>query len=71
MPTLALVDNQLRGAEADLLLDQNIGAEEDPVDFRRSAASGWRGWSYAPLRDDVVLRRPSVPRRQHDGVGPP
>lgn len=60
MPTLALVDNQLRGAEADLLLDQNIGAEEDPVELP-VGSERLAGLSYALLRDDVVLRRPSAP----------
>lgn len=62
--TMAFVDGPLRGAEADLLVDQNLGAEEDPCDptdldhknMRRLA-----GLSYAVIRDDILLRRPAAP----------
>jgi spore coat polysaccharide biosynthesis predicted glycosyltransferase SpsG len=56
-PTLAAVDGDLRGAEADLLLDPNVGAEEVqhrlPRDCTRLA-----GLEYAPLRNDVLANRP-------------
>jgi spore coat polysaccharide biosynthesis predicted glycosyltransferase SpsG len=59
--TLALVDGDLRGAEADLLLDQNIGSELDdvavPPGTRRLA-----GLMYALLRDDILAHRPAQPR---------
>lgn len=62
LPTLAVVDQELRGAEADVVLDQNIGAELDTVDLpagtRRLA-----GLDYVMLRDAVVDRRPGSPPR--------
>lgn len=61
LPTLALVDNELRGAEADLLLDQNIGSEDDPVALP-PGAERLAGLGYALLRDEVVRKRPASPR---------
>ena len=41
VPTLAIVDGELRGAEADVLVDQNLGAEPDqPV--LPPEPSGWQ-----------------------------
>lgn len=56
-PTLAAVDGDPRGAHADLLLDPNVGAEDEhhklPQDCMRLA-----GLEYAPLRNDVLANRP-------------
>lgn len=56
--TLAFVDDDLRGASADLLLDQNIGAEEAGGPAGSTLLGGLR---YAVLRDAVVARRPDAP----------
>jgi spore coat polysaccharide biosynthesis predicted glycosyltransferase SpsG len=65
LPTLALVDNELRGAEADLLLDQNIGSEQDehalPPHCERIA-----GLRYALLRNDILRLRPPSPPAAKD-----
>lgn len=59
--TLALVDGDLGGREADLYLDQNIGAEDDrhtlPPGSERLAGLG-----FALMRDDVLAHRPAAPR---------
>ncbi|MEU5938214.1 spore coat protein [Micromonospora sp. NPDC047548] len=55
--TLAIVDGDTRGQDADLYLDQNFGA--------RTAAPVGRllaGSRYALLRDSVVTTRPAAPR---------
>lgn len=58
--TMAFVDGTIRGADADILLDQNVGAEDDITDLP-STVVHLAGAAYAVLRDDVVLRRPEVP----------
>jgi spore coat polysaccharide biosynthesis predicted glycosyltransferase SpsG len=60
VPTMAIIDGELRGAEADLFLDQNIGSEHDEVDLP-TAAVRLAGLPYALLRDDVRSRRPASP----------
>ncbi|MFC4111790.1 PseG/SpsG family protein [Nonomuraea zeae] len=61
-PVLAIVDGDPLGQEADLYLDQNLGAERRP--FHAPAADGTRlaGARYALLRDSVRRRR-REPRR--------
>lgn len=57
---LALVDGDPDGREADVFLDQNIGAEDDrwdlPIDSIRLA-----GLKHALIRDDIASRRPHRP----------
>lgn len=60
-PTLALVDGDVRGREADLYLDQNIGAEDDRWPLPVADARRLGGLSYALMRDDVLRHRPDRP----------
>ncbi|MFI7113563.1 PseG/SpsG family protein [Nonomuraea sp. NPDC050227] len=55
-PVLAIVDGDPLGQEADLYLDQNLGAEDRPFPLPRDS---WRlaGTRYALLRDSVRGRR--------------
>lgn len=60
VPTLAIVDGDLRGADADVLVDQNLGAEFDqPVLPERAVRLA--GLEYVLLRDEVLALRPSEP----------
>ncbi|MEU4578152.1 hypothetical protein [Nonomuraea sp. NPDC023979] len=61
MAVLAIVDGDPRGQEADLYLDQNLGAERHPFDGERLAGS-----AYVLLRDSVRRCR----RTPREG-GPP
>ncbi|MDQ6688484.1 MAG: spore coat protein [Actinomycetota bacterium] len=64
-PTIALVDGDPDGRVADVLLDQNIGAEND----RWPVAAGCRrlaGLRYALMRDEILGRRPDRPRTETD-----
>ncbi|GAA3574435.1 spore coat protein [Kribbella ginsengisoli] len=57
VPTLAIVDGELRGADADVLVDQNLGAEFDrPVLPQGSVRLA--GLEYVMLRDEVLASRP-------------
>lgn len=60
VPTLAVVDGEFRGAEADILVDQNLAAELDrpdlPPDTLRLA-----GLEYVLLRDEILDLRPTEP----------
>ncbi|WP_278257488.1 hypothetical protein [Nocardioides convexus] len=58
--TLAVVDGAIGGREADVYLDQNIGAEHD----HRSLPAGavrLAGLRYALMRDEVLRHRPAQP----------
>ncbi|MET8085421.1 spore coat protein [Micromonospora sp. NPDC005237] len=55
--TLAVIDGDSRGQDADLYLDQNFGAQLPALPGRLLAGSG-----YALLRDSVVTARPARPR---------
>lgn len=55
--TLAVVDGDLRGAEADVLVDPNPGAEEGARRVPRGSAL-LAGLDYALLRNDVLANRP-------------
>ncbi len=69
LPTMAIVDGDLRGAQADLLLDQNIGSERDePVLPEGSVRLA--GLSYALVRDEVLARRPNGPPAVRDVATP-
>ncbi|MFI5732488.1 PseG/SpsG family protein [Kribbella sp. NPDC051587] len=60
VPTLAIVDGDLRGAEADVLVDQNLAAELDhpvlPPDTVRLA-----GLEYVLIRNEIRALRPVDP----------
>lgn len=59
LPTLAIVDGELRGAEADLYLDQNLGSELDrPV--LPDGAVRLAGLDYVLIRDEVLAHRPAA-----------
>ncbi|GAA3147852.1 UDP-2,4-diacetamido-2,4,6-trideoxy-beta-L-altropyranose hydrolase [Kribbella aluminosa] len=66
LPTLAIVDGDFRGAEADVLVDQNLAAELDhptlPPTTRRLA-----GLPYVMIRDEILAHRPATAPadRQH------
>ncbi|HEY3006131.1 MAG TPA: spore coat protein [Kribbellaceae bacterium] len=68
VPVLALVDGDLRGAEADIYLDQNLGSELDgpalPAGSVRLA-----GLDYVLLRDEILDLRPAVPPSADAGNG--
>ncbi|TDB77833.1 PseG/SpsG family protein [Micromonospora sp. KC723] len=55
--TLAIVDGDTRGQDADLYLDQNFGADAPGGGGRLLA-----GTRYALLRDSVIAARPPAPR---------
>ncbi|KIR66894.1 PseG/SpsG family protein [Micromonospora haikouensis] len=55
--TLAVVDGDTRGQDADVYLDQNLGAAHGPLPGRLLA-----GTAYPLLRDAVVAARPAAPR---------
>jgi spore coat polysaccharide biosynthesis predicted glycosyltransferase SpsG len=60
VPVLAIVDGDLRGQDADLYVDQNIGAEElrPPLPGQSTMLAGL---DYALVRDEVVRHRPPEP----------
>jgi spore coat polysaccharide biosynthesis predicted glycosyltransferase SpsG len=60
VPTLAIVDGDFRGAEADVLVDQNLAAE---LDRPRLPASAVRlaGLGYVMIRDEILALRPPAP----------
>ncbi|GAA1651608.1 UDP-2,4-diacetamido-2,4,6-trideoxy-beta-L-altropyranose hydrolase [Kribbella alba] len=60
IPTLAIVDGDLRGAEADVFVDQNLGSElDEPV--LPAGATRLAGLDYVLLRDDILSLRPAQP----------
>jgi spore coat polysaccharide biosynthesis predicted glycosyltransferase SpsG len=60
LATLAVVDGEFRGAEADLYVDQNLGSELDsPV--LPAGSTRLAGLEYVLLRDDVLALRPDKP----------
>jgi spore coat polysaccharide biosynthesis predicted glycosyltransferase SpsG len=68
VPTLAIVDGELRGADADVLVDQNLAAEfDEPV--LPAGAVRLAGLEYVMLRDEVLaLRSPEPPVLRPAGV---
>jgi spore coat polysaccharide biosynthesis predicted glycosyltransferase SpsG len=60
VPTLAIVDGELRGADADVLVDQNLGAEADEPVLPEGAVR-LAGLDYVLLRDEVLALRPAAP----------
>ncbi|MFI7143280.1 PseG/SpsG family protein [Nonomuraea sp. NPDC050022] len=72
---LAIVDGDPLGQEADLYLDQNLGAELRPFRHSGQAADGpWggrlAGARYVLLRDSVLLMRGTARRRPARPEGP-
>lgn len=64
-PLAAIVDGEPRGHEADLYVDQNLGAEDDTVELP-DGARRLAGLEYALLRDELVRARPHAPREDAD-----
>ena len=68
-PVIAIVDYEIGDREADLYLDQNIGAENDCP----AIATGARrlaGLRYVLLRDEITGARPAGPRREVNAERP-
>ena len=59
LPTLAIVDGELRGAEADLYVDQNLGSELDRPELPAGAVR-LAGLDYVLMRDEVLAHRPDA-----------
>ncbi|MEV4267601.1 spore coat protein [Kribbella sp. NPDC049584] len=60
LPTLAIVDGDFRGAEADVLVDQNLAAELDHPALPRDSVR-LAGLPYVMIRDEVLDHRPAEP----------
>ena len=60
LPTLAVVDGDLRGAEADVYVDQNLGSELDSPQLPAGSIR-LAGLDYVLLRDEVLALRPAQP----------
>jgi spore coat polysaccharide biosynthesis predicted glycosyltransferase SpsG len=60
LPTLAVVDGDLRGAEADVYVDQNLGSELDSPELP-AGSTRLAGLDYVLLRDEVLALRPAQP----------
>ncbi|TDW70846.1 spore coat polysaccharide biosynthesis predicted glycosyltransferase SpsG [Kribbella pratensis] len=60
LPTLAIVDGDFRGAEADVLVDQNLAAEHDHPTLPRDSVR-LAGLPYVMIRDEVLDHRPAEP----------
>ncbi|WP_433164861.1 PseG/SpsG family protein [Kribbella sp. CA-247076] len=60
VPTLAIVDGDLRGAEADVLVDQNLAAELDRPPLPANAVR-LAGLGYVLIRDEIRALRPVDP----------
>ncbi|TCC29825.1 PseG/SpsG family protein [Kribbella sindirgiensis] len=60
LPTLAIVDGDLRGAEADVLVDQNLAAELDHPPLPRDSVR-LAGLPYVMIRDEILDHRPAAP----------
>jgi spore coat polysaccharide biosynthesis predicted glycosyltransferase SpsG len=60
---LALVDGDPAGREADVLLDQNIGAERDTWPLP-AGATRLAGLDHALMRDELLAARPAAPRSE-------
>jgi spore coat polysaccharide biosynthesis predicted glycosyltransferase SpsG len=58
IPTLAIVDGDFRGAEADVLVDQNLAAERDRPQLPRGAVR-LAGLEYVMIRDEILALRPT------------
>jgi spore coat polysaccharide biosynthesis predicted glycosyltransferase SpsG len=70
LPTLAIVDGDLRGAEADVYVDQNLGSELDQPELPQGSVR-LAGLDYVLLRDEVLALRPAEPPVPGPGGGVP
>jgi spore coat polysaccharide biosynthesis predicted glycosyltransferase SpsG len=59
MPTLALVDGEFRGAEAEVLVDQNLAAELDHPELPHGTVR-LAGLDYVLIRDEILAHRPAA-----------
>jgi len=60
VPTVAIVDGDFRGAEADILLDQNLAADLDHPQLPRDSVR-LAGLRYVMIRDEILALRPAEP----------
>jgi spore coat polysaccharide biosynthesis predicted glycosyltransferase SpsG len=60
LPTLAVVDGDFRGAQADVLVDQNLAAELNHPRLPRDAVR-LAGLPYVMIRDEILDHRPTEP----------
>ncbi|MEV0798084.1 spore coat protein [Kribbella sp. NPDC050281] len=59
MPALALVDGEFRGAEAEVLVDQNLAAELDHPELPHGTVR-LAGLDYVLIRDEILEQRPAA-----------
>lgn len=69
LPTLAIVDGDLRGAEADVLVDQNLAAELDHPQLP-SGSTRLAGLPYVMIRDEILQDRPAEPPADRENAVP-
>lgn len=69
LPTLAIVDGDFRGAEADILVDQNLAAELDHPPLPRDSIR-LAGLPYVMIRDEILDHRPAAPPVDRQGAVP-
>ena len=69
IPTLAIVDGDLRGAEADVFVDQNLGSELDQPALPEGSTR-LAGLDYVLLRDEILELRPTEPPQPRSGAVP-
>ena len=69
IPTLAIVDGDFRGAEADVLVDQNLAAELDRPGLPRDSVR-LAGLQYVMIRDEILAHRPIDPPGRRDVAVP-
>ncbi|MBB5839796.1 spore coat protein [Kribbella italica] len=60
LPTLAIVDGGYGGAVADILVDQNLGSEQDTPELPAGAVR-LAGLDYVLLRNEILELRPTQP----------
>jgi len=63
LPTLAIVDGSVADAEADVVVDPNVEADESGL-RSRDGSTVLAGPDYAPMRNDVLANRPVSPPRR-------
>jgi spore coat polysaccharide biosynthesis predicted glycosyltransferase SpsG len=69
MPTLAIVDGDLRGAEADVLVDQNLDSELDHPELPERSVR-LAGLEYVMIRDEILALRPDQPPAPRENAVP-
>ncbi len=69
MPTVAIVDGDFRGAEADVLVDQNLAAELDRPALPENATR-LAGLEYVMIRDEILALRPTSAPEPRQSVVP-